>query len=301
MISIDRILVPIDFSDPSRAALTHAAQFARWYGARVTVLHALSPVFVPAGVGATSDVMRLAVSPEQVREEVRVEAKTAIAAAGLDPDDVDFLLETGDTVGCIVRTAAAVTNTLVVIGTHGHGGFDRLVLGSVTEKVLRKAPCPVLTIPPASRTPSRPPLKRLVCALDFSAPSLAALDYALSIAREADAHLTLVHVLDWPPGDTDALADIAPGAVHFRRSLEEEAQNRLDLLKRDAGADYCDIACVVAYGRPHERILDIASAERADLVVIGVHGRNALGMALFGSTTNQVIRHAACPVLTLRQ
>jgi nucleotide-binding universal stress UspA family protein len=144
-------------------------------------------------------------------------------------------------------------------------------------------------------------VKRLVCAVDFSAPSLTALDYAVSIAREGDAHLTLVHVLDWPPGDTKALVEIAPGAFLFRRSLEEEAKNRLRVLKRNAGTDYCDIAYAVAYGRPHERIVEIASAERADLIVIGVHGRNALGLALFGSTTNQVIRHAACPVLTLRQ
>jgi nucleotide-binding universal stress UspA family protein len=103
-----------------------------------------------------------------------------------------------------------------------------------------------------------------------------------------------------PHADADGLVEVAPGAFNFRSSVGERALTRLETLRTDAGMDYCEITCTLAYGRPHERIIELASSARADLIVMGVHGRNRLDLALFGSTTNQVVRHATCPVLTLR-
>ena len=90
---------------------------------------------------------------------------------------------------------------LIVIGTHGAGGFEHLVLGSVTEKVLRRATCPVLTVPPRARTTAKLPFKRILCPLDFSESSLAALDFAFSLAQQGDAELTILHVFEWPAED----------------------------------------------------------------------------------------------------
>ena len=90
---------------------------------------------------------------------------------------------------------------LVVMGTHGRSGFERLVLGSVTERVLRKSACPVLTVPKGIPDVATPPVlfNRIVCAVDFSDCSMHALNYAMSLAQEADAHLTVVHVIELPP------------------------------------------------------------------------------------------------------
>jgi nucleotide-binding universal stress UspA family protein len=85
---------------------------------------------------------------------------------------------------------------LIVMGTHGTSGFQHLVLGSVTERVLRKAACPVLTVPPRAHATSRIPFSRLLCAIDFSESSLVALQFALSLAEESDARLTMLHVLE---------------------------------------------------------------------------------------------------------
>ena len=96
------------------------------------------------------------------------------------------------------NTHSRVETDLIVLGTHGLSGVDRAMLGSVTEKVLRKASCPVLTVPPAVETAAKVPYKRLLCPVDFSESSLNALRHALSLAEEADASLTILHVFDWP-------------------------------------------------------------------------------------------------------
>jgi nucleotide-binding universal stress UspA family protein len=262
------------------------------------VLHAVSPIPVPALMGATRDVAAI-LAPRA--DELRADLVSAVQQNGIDLSTADLVVDHGEPVPCILRHAAMSQNTMIVMGTHGRSGFDRFALGSVTEKVLRKATCPVLTVPPTSVAKSSLPFKRLLCPVDFSAPSLTAFEHALAIARESDAHLTLLHVLDWASlSETDALAEVAPGAYAFRRYLDEQAQRQLERLKPEGGTEYCELALVVRYGRAHEGIIDTAAAERSDLIVMGVHGRNAFGLALFGSTTNQVVRHAVCPVLTLR-
>ena len=102
----------------------------------------------------------------------------------------------------IVRLARELPADLIVMGTHGRTGFDRLMLGSVTERILRKAPCPVLTVP--RRAPDAVPVgpvlfKRILCAIDYSPSAMKALTYATSLAEQAGAHLTAVHVLEHLP------------------------------------------------------------------------------------------------------
>lgn len=302
MVTIDRILVPSDFSDASRHALAYARALASWYGARICLLHAVRPVLVPALMGAPRDVVGDAAWTPGRNDELRVELATSAQTIGIDSAAIDVVVDNDDPVPSILRHAGSSSNAVIVMGTHGRSGFDRFALGSVTEKVLRRATCPVLTVPPTSVAQCSLPFKRLLCPVDFSAPSLTAFEFALSLAKESSAHLTLLHVLDWASlTETDALADVAPGAYAFRRYLEEQAQRQLERLKPAEGTEYCELASTVRYGRAHESIIDIAAEERSDLIVMGVHGRNAFGIALFGSTTNQVVRHAVCPVLTLRR
>jgi nucleotide-binding universal stress UspA family protein len=191
---------------------------------------------------------------------------------------------------------------LVVMGTHGHSGFVRWTLGSVTEKVLRRSPCPVLTVGPAGAgavaPEGGPVFKRILCALDFSPSSDRALRYALSLAQEADARLSLLHVLDWPleePRDAGGF-DLAG----YRRRLEEEARERLRAAVPEAARDWCKPEERLEAGRPWQAIVRVAGELGAELIVMGVQGRGALDLMLFGSTTHNVVREAACPVLTIR-
>ena len=211
----------------------------------------------------------------------------------------DAIVDDGAPAAGILARAASMSADLLVMGTHGLGGFERFVLGSVTEKILRKARCPVLTVPPPAETTAALPYKRLLCPVDFSASSLAALEFAFSLAKEADAHLTILHVFDWPP-DEELFVE-AFDASRFRDLVQEGVRGRLDALVTDDVRLWCSPETKVDYGKPYRRILESAERESADLIVIGVRGRNPVDLALFGSTANQVVRRASCPVLTLKQ
>jgi nucleotide-binding universal stress UspA family protein len=155
-----------------------------------------------------------------------------------------------------------------------------------------------MTVPPASVTTAKAPYARLLCPVDFSGSSSAALRFAFSLAEEADAKLTILHVVDWPD---DGLLTRRFDEPEFRRRVEEEARSRLEAFVTDDVRVWCKPSTKVAYGKPYREILQAAESEGTDLIVIGVRGRNALDLTVFGSTTNQVVRRAPSPVLTMKQ
>jgi nucleotide-binding universal stress UspA family protein len=132
------------------------------------------------------------------------------------------------------------------------------------------------------------------------------LELACSLARESGAALTILHVVEWPwqepppPVLRELPPDQAFALAEFRRRLEKSATERLKALVPETVRDPCAIVPRVAHGKSYVEILRVAAEESADLIVMGVHGRNAADLMLFGSTTNQIVRRATCPVLTLR-
>ena len=329
---IRTILCPTDFSDASRHALDHAIAIAQWYSARIVVLHVHHPVgaAVQALVGAAggqigddaaslADEQRLASVMSAIESqalarlsttlgtglsEVEGRPSTALGTALSEVEGRKLAIETrivaGHAAETIVACAASAEIDLVVIGTHGAGGLEHLVLGSVAEKVLRRAACPVLTVPPRAQATSALPFKRILCPTDFSSPSLAGLQLAYSFAQEADAALTLLHVIDEP--DENALFVARPHDVHGHRTAREQhVLNYLDTLIPDSVRAWSSPRLRTACGIAYERILAVAAEEQSDLIVVGVQGRKPLDLMLFGSTTNQVVRRATCPVLTVRE
>jgi nucleotide-binding universal stress UspA family protein len=296
MIEIRHVLCPVDYSETSRHALEHALAIAKWYDARVTVLHVIHPLLVldppVLFVEASSDTALPDVG--SMRERLRKWLDTAKA-----PGDIEMAVDEGNPVGLILSHAASLPADLIVMGTHGRSGFDRVALGSVAEKVLRKAGCPVVTVPPPVIATSVVPFKRLLCPVDFSESSLAALRFAFSLARESDARLMILHAIEWPSGESDVVERVF-NLPEVRRQLEKDGNDRLASLIPADVRMWCQPATKVVFGRPHVTILNLATEERADLIVMGVQGRSAMDLTLFGSTTNQVVRRANCPVLTLR-
>jgi nucleotide-binding universal stress UspA family protein len=199
---------------------------------------------------------------------------------------------------------------LLVIGTHGRTGFDRLVLGSVTEKVLRKAACPVLSVPrraPDAVRAAPVVFKQILCPIDFSDSSMHALNYAMSLAQEADAHLTVLHVMVYdlqveaPEMYETVIADRRLSVTDFRTRCEEYSRERLRAAVPDTVRAYCIVETVLATGKPYREILRVAAEQQADLIVMAVRGRGAVDLTFFGSTTQHIVRQATCPVLTLRK
>jgi CPA2 family monovalent cation:H+ antiporter-2 len=298
VLAIRRILCPVDFSDASRHALDHAVAIAEWYGSSVAALHISTPVVVlepPPTLVAFPNVTTA------TRDDMR--ALEARLREWLEPAGgrvTDVLIDDGYNVSAhILERAVSLPADLLVMGTHGRSGFDRAVLGSVAEKVMRKAACPVMTVPPPVVRAAKPPYKRLLCPIDFSPSSIAALQFACSIAKESDAQLTLMHVFESPVDEDSPVQQF--DAPEFRPQRMEAAARRLDGLISEDVRTWAQPKTDVSYGKPYRRILAVAEKQDADLIVMGVHGRSPFDVLLMGSTTNQVVRRASCPVLTLKQ
>lgn len=298
MTPIRHVLCPTDFSTFSERALRYAVLIAKWFGADLTCLFVVAgpfapvqehpPVWVPVGTDPAAR--------GKLRDRLRKFAEPA-EASGLQ---VRCEIAEGEVPAAILEEARRVPETLVVLGTHGHGGFENLVLGSVTEKVLRKAESPVLTVPrePERSPAAAVPFGRILCAVDFSPSSEAAFEAALDLAAAGGAAVTAVHVLRELP-----VAE-APEFVHFnvpeyRRLLETEARDRLKALVARRGRGRAVEVRILA-GKPWRRILHLAHEIESDLVVLGVRGRSAADLLFFGSTAHHVVRTAPCPVLTVQ-
>lgn len=298
MLSIRHILCPTDFSTFSERSLRYATLLARWSGADLTCLFVLAgplaplrdtpPTWVPIRGDPTAS--------EKMRERLLRFAEPA-ASAGIP---VRSLVSEGEPAEVILEEARRVPECLVVIGTHGHSGFENLVLGSVAEKVIHKAPCPVLTVPrePEESPAAAIPFGRILAAIDFSRSSEAGFATALDFAEASGAAVTALHVVREVP-EAEAPEMIHFNVPEYRRLLEKEARDRLKAFVAARGRGR-PVETRILAGKPWRRILHLVHEMAADLVVLGVQGRSATDLLLFGSTAHHLVRTAPCPVLTVR-
>jgi nucleotide-binding universal stress UspA family protein len=302
MIEIRRILCPIDFSDYSRRALDHAIAIARWYESAVTVLHVFAAA-PAAPVGAGPVVLEPIVLTPRDRSRLLADVKAFAERESAPGITIDAVVREGDVAGEVLEHATSMKADLLVIGTHGRSGFERLLLGSVAERVLRKASCPVMTVPRGlpDAVPAGPVLyKRILCPVDFSESSVHALNYAMSLAQEADGQLTVLHVV---AHEFEYTAGIEYDAGMTIRDLLKEREDALQRRLQEvvAGApEFCRVESLMTHGKPWREVLRVAAERQSDLIVMGVQGRGAADRLFFGSTTQHVVREASCPVLTLR-
>jgi nucleotide-binding universal stress UspA family protein len=297
MIEIKRIVCPTDFSDFSKRALDHALALAQWYEAEISVLHVIPRVLMaPELYPYLQDAVTL--DPE-VRERALSELGRFVHRARKTGVATEVRLEEGDAMEEILKLAIRLPAHLLVMGTHGRRGFERWILGSVAEKVLRKIPCPVMTVSRiAGDTREKVLFKKILCPIDFSACSVKALEYAISLAEEADGQLILLHVLESvfeEAGDMAALA-----VADYRDYLKRNALERLEQAVPEEARNWCQPEAIVASGRSYQQVLKYAAERDAELIVMGVRGRSSVDLTLFGSTTQHVVRAAKCPVLTIR-
>lgn len=297
MLPLNRMLCPIDFSDCSRLALDHAAAVARQYGSTIDALIVAPPATPLIPAGDLGPYPLYVISDEDV-ERLRKEVEKFVATSAVDVPFTANVVE-GNVVSWIVRRASELPADLIVMGTHGRSGFERLLLGSVTERVLLKAPCPVLTVPPHAPTAaiSGVVFPRILCAIDFSPASMKALEVASSLARDSGVRLSVAHVLERFPIYEPVMMG-GPGAPEHDRVASEVAHTRLQAEIPDAIRRTTEITQLAGEGKAYREILRLADEVQAELIVIGAHGSDRSHHGL-GSTTNQVVRRAVCPVLTV--
>ena len=293
-LKIKLILCPIDFSEFSVSAYQHALSVAEHYQAKLVAQHIVEMWRHPSADFAASAGVYEEYS-QALHESGKKELQEFVENHTHDEIQPELVVQIGVAADSIVSLAQLQKADVIVMGTHGRRGFDRLMLGSVTDRVMRTAPCPVLA---ASKPPHRSPaagkerrhvhhLSRILFCADFSENSERALRYAISATAEYDAELTLLHVLEGVP--SPAKTEEATAAVE-----------RLDKLIPPEGRKSLKIGTVVRIGKPYAQIIQLAMEAQTDLVIMGVRGRGALDVAVFGSTTYRVMQLGSCPVLAVR-
>lgn len=293
MIEINHILCPIDFSEYSDHALRYAMKMAHWYGARLHVLHVMPPL-PPVATSALGEAGR------QLTEQ-----NLASAVARWREPNVPVtseLIESADPAARILELSETLDTDLIVTGSHGRKGVQRVLLGSTVEPLLHKSRRPVLVIPAGlnqARLQRPVTLTHIICAVDFSAAALAAVAHALSLAEESDAHLTLVNVIEMPPELSNPPAPPDFDIYQVRAAAEAERLTRLRALVPEHAREFCTVETAVLEGGASRQVLRLAEQQNADLIVLGVHGRHALDLAVFGSNSKDVVTRAHCPVLVV--
>jgi nucleotide-binding universal stress UspA family protein len=301
MVRISRILCPVDFSEFSRHALDRAVAIAADHGSTVTVQH-MVPILTPLLVSPYWVAGRAPIGLTHVeRGRLLGHLREFVEGRGRAGVPIDYEVVEALTVHDeILAQAAKLPADLIVMGTHGRTGFQRLMLGSVTEKILRMAQAPVLTVGAPHYGNDVAAFTRILCAIDFSECSLAAFRYARLLAAESNARLSVVNVIEWTPVGYDPMFGPPMDLAGYRMAAETAAGERLHKAVTEFPIEGHDIGEIVGSGKPHHEILRIATEQGADLIVLGIHGRNPIDRMLFGSTAEPIVRRASCAVLTVR-
>lgn len=290
-----KILVPVDFSDASKSALDHAVLYARALELDIELLHVAPDYFAPQHGLAGPNYVGVA----ELHAQLMDSALKNIAHMGSQLEKQSGIhvathVSSGHAIEAIAAYAKESHAELIVAATHGRTGFDHFLMGSVCERILRVAPCPVLV----ARQPDgvSPKVRRVMVPVDCSGTSLRALERASTIANHFGAELEILHVWEQPYFIKGARP--APELVdRFRQDAHDKLEQFL------AAADvptHARQAPTMLVGAPAVTILGRVSEQPPDLIVMGTHGRSGLKHLVLGSVAETVTRYAPCSVLVVR-
>ena len=283
---LHKILVPLDFSECSRPTLQYAARVARQFGATITALHAVLPLKL-AAANIASDLIE-------------------ISGQELGPDfGADAITRQGEPVEEIVAAVSDLNIDLIIISTHGYSGLKHALYGSIAERVLQAAPCPVCTIRKdlllrrnVGALPAEP-WKNIVAPLDFSECSRHALRFAGALAQLAGGRLTLFHVVEL----TEARMSHPLLSFHVTRAMHRaDASDKLQRWAQEEIPAGVPVSTIVRTGVPSFELIERALGRmKSDLLVIGTHDYSWWKRLTEGGSTEQLVRHAPCAVISLRE
>jgi nucleotide-binding universal stress UspA family protein len=298
--TFDHILLPTDFSACADHALTHAVEVADRFDARLHILHVVNELD-PDWYGITDAQERAVKLREQIREEAQERLHDLAPDARVDTTvSLQLSFDVADSIHEYVGERAI---DLVVMGTHGRKGLDRLMLGNVADKIVRHAPCPVMTVReevPWAGAEDEVAFQEVLAPIDFSEHSKAALGAAKTFASAYDARLHLLFVAEKRTVPTFSDTGIPGlGVVEMDPEIVENAERALEQL--DASVEGPEVRSTyhVREGDVSTDIVDLAETKGIDLIVMATRGLTGMSRFLLGSNTERVVRVAPCPVLTM--
>jgi nucleotide-binding universal stress UspA family protein len=285
-IALTNVLLTTDFGDVSGTALSYAAAVAQDFGGTVFVAHVVSPEpYLPVPLDP------LPIEADRVWQIAQVKLAEFLHAHALGDTPHKEIMKRGELWTVLSEIIQNNQIDLLVTGTHGRQGLKRLLLGSQAERIYRQAKCPVLSVGPRVAALSRAQWtpKRILFPTDGSEVSLHALPYALSLAEQYEATLTLLQMLPLIPWQYQkSEADVAEKALRALVPVDAEA--------------WCKPEYVVEFEFPAEGILRVARERNAELIVMGVRksAMAAVSAHLPWPIASEVVSQASCPVLTVR-
>ncbi len=297
-VSVKNILLATDFSEVSKKAVPYAAAIAGKYGSKIYLVHVIpSPPRTPIPVEP------LPAQFDRERLNAELEMKTFLRADALRDIPYEVRLERGPICQALSQLIEQDEIDLLVLGTHGRGGFKKIFLGSVAEELFRLASCPVLTVGPSVPVQPAKEFHRILFATDFGQASLHALPYAISLASESNARLTLLHVVSPAP-----VLDVGPFWYNGADVIGQQKTARACYIERlrqlipGEGNLPFDPEFLVTFDFAPDSILNIAADCKADLIVMGVNQTAWVRASAHipWATAHEVVCHAKCPVLTVR-
>jgi len=274
------LLLPTDFQQPARRAFNYGVKFARLLGLRMEILHVIKTPSDRSGSPTDGRYLR-SLKTSALLELGRLARIATEAGVHVEP-----CLQFGVPDACILRQANHAHVEIIVMGTEGRVGWDRLRLGSTAHRVFSQAPCPVLAVHggvagDVVRHPARVKLERLLAATDFSPDADQAMQAVSTLARLTQAKVCVVHVA---------------GTEASRKNGERKLNVLLEGLRRQG----LEVEGVCLPGEPVETILSQAAGWEADLISVGTQGRRGLSRLVLGSVAEGVLRRAGCPVLVVK-
>ena len=295
-VEFKRIICATDLSDLSNQSVHYGASMARRFEALLILCYVIDlPVVSVHGAAYTY--------PHEYVESLKEDALEKFGTL-LKDGEVNWqpAVITGPVASSICNLADSERADLVIAATHGRSGLKRWILGSVTERLIRTVPCPLMSITPFAEkreTELSEPVqfRNILVGCDFSADSAAALETALSLAQEYQARLHLVHVIE-PVAYREVL--LSPGVMdEVRVNLNTKLTQQLTALVPEEVDHWCEVQTNCLAGKPFEELIKYATIHAIDLIVLGVRGRSLVDSMLLGSTTDRVVRRSRCPVLAV--
>jgi nucleotide-binding universal stress UspA family protein len=285
-VGIHNVLIATDFSHHSVAALNYGLNFAHRYSAHSEIVYVL-----PADEYALAGPEALTAAKDAARRDL-LELKTILRHSPAFEEDVDYrisMLE-GSAADCLLEWARERKIDLIVVGTHGRGGVGKIILGSVAEKLFRHSRVPVLTIGPhVHRSAEIGGAHSILASCDLTPRSHPAIQFACAMAKEHHSTLTVLHVI----GQSNEGMKVDPERV--KKGITEE-------LAKIVGkhADGVDVRYRIESGKVASAILDASAGIDANLIVLGVRPSSGLLDRFMWPIAYELVREAACPVLTIR-
>ena len=294
---VTHILFATDFSPCSAPAFRYAVEWAKVFNAQLTLFHGISlqpGVDMDAGIAQRYLDEQRNVAEEHLKQLLN-EAHQQVPHAALQ-------MRSGLASAQICDVAEEHKADLIITGTHGWTGFNRVIFGSIADRVIQRAPCPVLSIPDRSpeetadiHTLSLQP-RQIVLPMDFSDCSMDAYEYGVQIAKWFDASLTLVYAIEPLSYSLDFSLTHPLEDKAARKKIEQRLEGLTTVLIEQGLTARYELV-----DKPSmDAILKASASQEADLVVMGTHGRKGLPRLILGSTTAKVLQHSPYPILTVK-